>query len=351
MRVLVDISHPAHVHFFRHPLRLLREGGAEVRVTSRVKDVARALLDELGIAHEILSIEPSSMVGRARELIVRDFRLWGVVRRFRPDVMAAIGGTCVAHVGALTGVPALVFYDTENAHLQNAITYPLAHHVFVPRCYQRWIPAGRSTRYAGYHELAYLHPEYFHPDRDVALAQGLSPKDPTFLLRLVAWQASHDVGKRGWSPDLVRRVVARLAAAGTVLMSSEAPLPGDLRPYAYAGKPGLLHHVMAFCRGFVGESATMASECAVLGVPAVYAARTGRGYTDEQERRYGLVRNTSTLTVEALDAAIDWLLSRGPAENLHARAQLLAETIDVSRYVVDCIENAAAHTYPVPRGA
>jgi predicted glycosyltransferase len=351
MRVLVDISHPAHVHFFRHPLRLLREGGAEVRVTSRVKDVARTLLDELGIAHEILSIEPSNLVGRARELIVRDFRLWCVVRRFRPDVMAAIGGTFVAHVGALTGVPALVFYDTENARLQNAITYPLAHHVFVPRCYQGWVPAARSTRYAGYHELAYLRPEYFHADREVALAHGLAPEAPTFLVRLVAWKASHDIGKRGWSPDLARRVVARLAAAGTVLMSSEAPLPEDLRPYTYAGQPGLLHHVMAFCRGFVGESATMASECAVLGVPAVYAAHTGRGYTDEQERRYGLVRNTSTLTVEALDAAIDWLLSRDPTDTVHARAQLLAETIDVSRYVVDSIESAAVRSCAVARGA
>lgn len=351
MRVLIDISHPAHVHFFRHPLGLLRERGAEVLVTSRMKDVARDLLDDLGIAHEILSTEPSSVVGLLRELAVRDFRLWRVVRRFRPDVMAAIGGTFVAHVGAVTGVPALVFYDTENARLQNAITYPLAHHVFVPRCYQGWVPAGRSTRYAGYHELAYLRPEYFHADREVALAQGLAPEAPTFLVRLVAWQASHDVGESGWPRELVRGVVARLARAGTVLMSSEATLPADLRPYAYAGQPALLHHVMAFCRGFVGESATMASECAVLGVPAVYAARTGRGYTDEQERRYGLVRHISTLTAEALEAAIDWLLARDPRENDHARAQLLAETIDVSRYVVDCIESAVARPGAAVRGA
>jgi len=40
---------------------------------------------------------------------------------------------------------------------------------------------------------------------------------------------------------------------------------------------------MAYCRAFIGESATMASEAAVLGVPAVYAAETGRSYTDEQE--------------------------------------------------------------------
>ena len=35
-------------------------------------------------------------------------------------------------------------------------------------------------------------------------------------------------------------------------------------------------------------SATMASECAVLGVPSVYVAKTSRGYIDEQAARYDL---------------------------------------------------------------
>ena len=35
----------------------------------------------------------------------------------------------------------------------------------------------------------------------------------------------------------------------------------------------------------------MASECAVLGVPAIYVSPLGRGYTDDEEQRYGLVHN------------------------------------------------------------
>ena len=40
-----------------------------------------------------------------------------------------------------------------------------------------------------------------------------------------------------------------------------------------------------------GESATMASEAAVLGVPAIYLDNTGRCYTREEEEKYGLVFN------------------------------------------------------------
>lgn len=344
MKILIDINHPAHVHFFRHPLRLLRERGHDLMVTSREKEMAVHLLEELGIRNELLSsLGKGGVLSLARELLQRDFRLYRVVRDFRPDVMAGIGGTFIAHVGFLTGVPSLVFYDTENATLQNGITYPLASCVFAPRCYEAWLPRSRHVRYAGYHELSYLRPPYFTADRAIAQAGGLAVSGDTFVLRLVSWKANHDVAERGWSEELLRAVLAILAAQGRVLVSSEAPLPSDLEQYRYPGSPAQVHHVMAFCRLLVGESATMASECAVLGVPAIYAAHTGRGYTNEQERRYGLVMNVRTLATESLLAAIERMLVLPPAHWAAQRERLLADTIDVAAYVTEVIE-----TFPEP---
>ncbi|ROR29703.1 DUF354 domain-containing protein [Inmirania thermothiophila] len=347
MRILIDINHPAHVHFFRHPMALLRERGHEVVVTSRDKEVALPLLEALGIEHRALSAHRGGgALALLRELVQRDRALVRIARAERIERMAAIGGTFVAHAGALLRIPALVFYDTENARLQNAITYPLAARVHVPRCYRGWLPR-RHARYAGYHELAYLHPSRFTPDREVARANGLADDRPTFLVRTVAWTANHDLGERGWSAALLRAVVSHLAAAGRVLVSAEGALPRDVEPYRYRGAPEALHHVMAFCRLYVGESATMASECAVLGVPAIYAAHTGRGYTDEQELRYGLVRNVRELTWAAMREAIEAMLGAPQGHWHEARARLLADTIDVARYVADAIER-----YPeLPRGA
>jgi hypothetical protein len=338
MRVLFDIAHPAHVHVFRHPMALLRSRGHEVVVTSRAKECAVDLLDELGITHVTLSTQGRGGVrSLLRELLVRDLALLRTVRRLRPQVMAAVGGTFVAHAGALTGVPSLVFYDTENAVLQNAITYPLASCVIAPACYQSWLPR-RHIRYRGYHELSYLHPAYFTPSRHLAVASGLAAEGHTFLVRLVSWKANHDVGERGWDAELLRRVVGRLAASGRVLISAEGPLPADLEVHRYRGAVSALHHVMAHCRAFVGESATMASECAVLGVPAVYAATTGRGYTDEQEARYGLVRNVRALEWPALEAALDGILAAPPEHWAAARRRLLADTVDVAAFISGCIE-------------
>lgn len=337
MRVLIDIGHPAHVHFFREPLRALKAEGHELLVTSRVKEMAVALLDALGVAHHTLSVQRPGALALGRELLLRDARLAAVARRFRPDVMAGIGGIFIAHVGALLRIPSLVFYDTENARAQNALTYPLAHRIIVPQCYQGWTPARRTLRYRGYHELAYLHPRVFRPERELALAAGLDPGRPTYLLRLVSWQASHDLGEQGWTPALLADTARALGEHGKVIVSAESALPAELEPLRYRGDPAHMHHLMAHCAGFVGESATMASEAAVLGVPAVYAARTGRGYTDEQEQRYALVRNVRAVAPAAIAEGLTWLLAQDAGRARSARERLLGECLDVAAFVTDCI--------------
>ena len=337
MKVLVDVCHPAHVHFFKNAIREWRDEGHAVHVTSRLKDVAVPLLDALGIAHEPLSVLKAGAGGLARELVSRDAAMVRTVRREKPDVLLALGGTFAAHAGFLTRTPSVVFYDTECARMQNLITYPFATRVVVPRCYAAWTPPW-SERYAGYHELAYLRPNRFAPDRAVALANGLAPAGDTFLLRCVSWQANHDIGERGWSAQTLRAVAAFLGRHGRVLISSEAELPPDLQPHRYPGAPAALHHVLAHCRLLVGESATLASEAAVLGVPAIYAAHTGRGYTDEQESRYGLVANITDITPEAIIAAMQRMLAEPAAAVAERRQRLLADTVDV----VDVIKDVAA---------
>ncbi len=343
MRVLIDIGHPAHVHFFHQPIQQLQAEGHEVIITSRDKEFALELLDGLGLEHHSLSaLGKGGLFGLAKELVTRDLALLNVVRKTKPDVMAAIGGVFIAHVGKLTGIPSLVFYDTENATLQNAITYPLASAVIVPDCYHGWLPKKRHLRYLGYHELSYLHPDYFTPDRKIAVDNGLSEEGRTFFLRLVSWQANHDVGESGWSEVRLKKLINKLKPLGRVLISSEAPLSPEMDQYRYQGSINQVHHVMAFSALFIGESATMASECAVLGVPAIYAAETGRGYTTEQEQKFGLVKNLHTIEWSRLEAAIDELLAQPASHWQQARQQLLDETIDVTQLVTQCITNHPA---------
>jgi predicted glycosyltransferase len=338
LKILIDINHPAHAHFFRNPIRLLQEQGHEIMVTSRDKEMAIDLLEELGIPNRKLSsLGSGGLLSLGKELVVRNLALLAVVREFGPEAMAAIGGTSIAQVGFLARVPSLVFYDTENATLQNAITYPFSSCVLVPRCYSAWLPKKRHVRYAGYHELSYLGADYFEPDLEIAKQSGLNPDRDSFFLRIVSWQANHDVGEAGWTPETLSRLIDKLGPLGDVIISSERELPGEFTPYLYRGKVSDVHHVLGHCRLFIGESATMASECAVLGVPAIYAAETGRGYTTEQEERYGLVTNISSVRYELIVSAIDDMLALDRATLKSRHERLLGETIDVARFVADSI--------------
>ncbi len=342
MKVLIDINHPAHVHFFKQPARQLQAAGHQLLFTSRDKECTLSLLEELGFPHRRLSsIGDGSVLGFAKELLTRNARLLKVVRQFQPDVMAAIGGTFIAHVGFLTRTPRVAFYDTEMATLQNRITYPLLSKLCVPNCYTGPVPV-HTQRYQGYHELCYLSPAHFTAQRQLAIDNGLQPDRRNFLLRVVSWQANHDLNEQGWSQILLEQVFDQLASLGHVIISSERPLPERLERWRYRGKASDMHHLMACCDLFVGESSTMASECAVLGVPAVYAASTSRGYLEELQQRYGLVTVLTRFDYDAIARAIAQALETDAKDYQCAREQLLNEAVDVSATVVKMIEQTAA---------
>lgn len=337
MKALFDILHPAHAHFFRRAIEELRKAGHEIVVTARDKDITVRLLTHLGISHEVLSAEARGGVGRAGELLARNRRLLGIVRRERPDVMASIAGVSTAPVGFLTRTRNYVFYDTENATLSNILSYPFATAVLTPDCYRARV-LGRHIRYAGYHELAYLHPRRFAPDGALLRAGGVDPSEPYSVVRFVSWRALHDRRKqRGFSEAGKQALVAELARYGRVFVTSEDPLPDELAEHRLPVPPHQIHHLMAFARLFVGESSTMASESVLLGTPAIYVDAVGTSPTDELEQRYGLcyyyragefdlvldrVRHTLDTDVKSSNAFTDRV------------GRLLREKIDVTDLIV-----------------
>lgn len=339
MRILIDILHPAHVHFFRHFHEVMSDRGHELCVTARDKDRSVDLLRRYGIPFEQISVQKSGGVGMVVEMTQRTGALLKVMQRFRPDVMTGIMGPSIALAGKLRRVPSVVFYDTEFARQTNWFVYPLAHTVATPDCYQGTVRGNQRT-YPGYHELAYLHPNRFTPDPQRLRAFGLSADEPYSIVRFVSWQAVHDRNEKGLTGDQKRDLVKTLERHGRVLVSSEAGLPPDLTAYELKGPVEDIHHLLAYAQMIVGESATMSSEAAVLGVPAVMIATTGRGYTDDQERRYGLVRHFTEDEYDSAVAAVEDLFARDPRlVGREANAKLLTDKIDVTAWMVDYFES------------
>lgn len=340
MKILIDILHPAHVHFFKNFYAEMKGRGHDLRITARAKECSIDLLERYGLPYRLISEQRTGTLGLATEMLRRTYRLTRVMREFQPDVMTGIMGPSIALAGALYRVPAVIFYDTEFATQTNWFAYPLAHSVCTPDCYQG-VVRGTHRTYAGYHELAYLHPKRFNPDPAKLASFGLSEDEPYSLVRFVFLQAVHDRSERGLSLQQKLQIVDLLERHGRVLISSEGPIPDELAARRVQGPVEDIHHLLAYAQVIVGESATMSSEAAVLGVPAIFIATTGRGYTDDQEARYGLVRHFTEDEYDDAARTIEQLFAGESPRSFgaQARLRLLDEKIDVTDWMVRYFES------------
>ncbi len=346
MRILFDIVHPAHVHFFKHMIRELRERGHAIAIVARRKDVTSALLEQLGLEHELLGeSKRKGRVGQLRELLERDIALARFARRFGADLIATRNpaGVQAARLSGAVGV-----FDTDDGsaagiHFQAA--RPFAHYLTSPDCLlEDW--GRRHVPYRGYKQLAYLHPDHFSPDPSVLEELEISPGERFFVVRFVAMEASHDSGESGMTEASKSALIERLRERGRVLLTCETGVPERWRHVAYTLAPHRLHDLLAFATLAVGDSQTMAAEAAVLGTPSLRASTfAGRiSYLEELEHRYGLTWGFHPSRTKEFFEKLDELLAHPDLRRSHmaAHARMLSDKINVATWYVEFLERAGA---------
>jgi predicted glycosyltransferase len=123
------------------------------------------------------------------------------------------------------------------------------------------------------------------------------------------------------------------------LISSEGSLPEELKANQIKIKPEHLHHFLAFATLYVGEGATTASECAVLGTPNIYVNSLTVGYCKEQQEKYGLCNHLKNEN-GVIEKAIEIIDNK----NIHQQYQtsrqvMLKDKIDGTAFLVWFVEN------------
>ena len=342
MKISIDINHPAHVHFFKNFIWNLKKKGHDVLITASDKDVTYALLDELGFQYCKMGRYGKSIVEKFVNIPVMNSKMWTAVKDFCPDVFVGLASVRAAHTAFLMRKKCFNFDDTENGTAELKLYLPFVHRVCTPSCYKKEI-GPKQIRYPGYHELAYLHPNYFKPDPAILSSLGVGRQEKFVIMRFVSWQAVHDVGHQGITLENKRKAVEEFSRHAKVFITSEAPLPKDLEPYKIKIPSSRIHHALYYASLFYGESATMASECAILGTPAIYLDDDGRGYTDEEEQLYGSVFNfTESFSCQERSIARGVeLLCEKDVKNIwrEKSEKLLKDKIDVTAWMEALVLN------------
>jgi len=346
LNILFSISHPAHVHFFRHAISILRSQRHKVVVAARDKDITLDLLDNYEIKHEVLTKKKSGIPGVISEFFVYQYLLSKILRANKIDLVLSIGAALNAHICYILGIPCFQFCDTETQWRQNNLTYPFVTKLFTPSCYNGDI-GSKHIRYEGYHELAYLHPNRFQPDSAVLEHIKVDSGEKYVIMRFVSWQATHDVGHSGLSLKIKREAVREFSKYAKVFITSEATLPDDLEQYKITIPPERIHDALYFATLFYGESATMASESSVLGTPSIFLDNEGRGYTDEQEKKYGLVFNFSESINDqkkSIEKGVELINNNSLNEIWHERKErMISDKIDVTQYLINIVKSSVVN--------
>jgi predicted glycosyltransferase len=322
----------------------LKDKEHEVTILARDYGGTVQLLDKYGFKFRSFNAIRSKYL-KIFEIAPHTWEGWKLSKEFNPDIIAGFG-VDAALIGVLCRKPSIVFTDTEPLPVQLFLIRLFATAILTPSCFRKDL-GKKQVRFAGYKELAYLHPDYFQPDSSVYNELAISATEKYVVLRFSVFDAFHDIGKHGFSLTDKYCLVKELERHCRVFISAEGSLPEDLECYKLPIPYERIHHALYYAQLVVADTGTMITEAAVLGIPGIFCVSSAGQFGNfiELEQKYGLIycfRDSK----KAIQKAVE-LASRPDLKQEWAikRQKLLADKIDVTQFMVGFIEDLSKGRY------
>ena len=345
MKFLFHLGHPAHFHLFINTIKILLDHKHKVYILIKKKDLLQKLLNQSKLKfHNLLPFgRKNTFFGLTYSVLTQDIKLGLLCRTYRPDLLVGTSGS-IGHVGMILNIPSINVNedDAKVIPLFSHLAYPVSTNILSPEICNNSSWQYKTISYNGYHELAYLHPKYFKPNKNI-LAKYHSIKKPYFVLRFAELSAYHDKGITGINSEIASKIISLLKPHGNIYITSERELESEFEEYRLIIDPLDIHHILAFAKMYIGDSQTMAAEAAVLGIPSFrFNDFVGKlRYLEELEYKYRLTFGIKTYEPDKLFQKIDNLLKMNNLkEEWEQRRQImLKDKIDVTAFITWFLEN------------
>jgi predicted glycosyltransferase len=335
MKILIDISHPAHVHYFRNLyFELMKKH--ELTVTCKSIPIICYLLQHYRIDFTELGGKGKGILGKLLHQFMFTSKTLNIMRQKRIDLAIGVSASIVQ--ASLFCKTKSIFFDDDDQdvqHISKWFVSPFAECILSPDTL-RYEELRNAVYYPGYHELAYLHPKRFIPDKTVPKKYGIAEGEKYFILRFNAFTAHHDIGKGGMDLDQKRKLISLLSGFGKVFITTENDLEPEFEAFRCPIAPHEMHSFLGNAEMLVSDSQTMTSEAAVLGIPSFrcnsFAGRIS--YLEEEEKKYGLTFGFSPERFEHMLVKIRELLDLKSLRQqwIKKRDVMLRDKIDVTTF-------------------
>ena len=331
MNILFSINHPAHVHFFRNAIFHLQALDYKIVIVCRDKDITTKLLDLYELPYIKITHQKIGISGLLGELIAYQLKVQKILKEHKINLALSIGGTFIAQACYFLKIPLIIFTDTE-FNYSNKLSFPYAKIIATPICYTL-NHGSRHIRYNGYHELAYLHPKHFYPDKSVLTDNGIKDNEKFFFIRKTSGNAVENIGQVLLKNHELLTLVSDLERMGKVFLSIEGEIPPMLEKYIISTDAHKIHSLLHYAHLYIGDS--------LLGTPSISISSEGflLGNFDELCDRYEL-----GYRFRSLGAASSKIINLSKKSIMNSdwkikRKKLLDEKIDVSEFQLDLINS------------
>lgn len=337
--ILVDIPHPHFVHFFKNLIHML--GRENVVITCQNSGIITKLLDAYGFEYFIVGKKYDGLFSKGVGQFKYLKKYLQIARK--KEVSLFLGMSPALSLAARLLNKNILFFDDDDSAVQpltKKITIPLSNLVITPACLSFENYGAKHVVYKGYQELAYLAPEYFSPDMKIIKRYQLT-EHRYFIVRFNDFHAHHDIGHGGIPLQKRLNLIKLLEKYGKVYITAEGKLEKEFEPYQLKTNPEDIHHILAYARMYVGDSQTMASEAAVLGVPS-FRCNTFKGkiaYLKELEEKYGLTYAFFPQEFDKMVNQIQSLLEKPDLSNewMQKRKIMLNDMEDVNKFLLNLV--------------
>jgi len=287
MKILIVFYHPAHVHTFKNVIKGLEHKGHEFKALAIEKEITTDLLDLYDIEYEIIGESRTKKffnIYKVPMYFKITYNIWKIAKKIQPDLLLGRWNLPMAQISKKLDIPYISFFDSDqkldkkkkSKVVLSSIPNLLPRRsdiVFTPSKnkmdFQNKKYVIKHIKLPTYKELAYLHPNQFLPDKSSLIDHGIDPDEKFSLVRFVEWEAWHDVGKEGFNSEQKIKLVKKLEENSKVYISGEGDIPYELKDNKLAISVDKIHNLLYHANLFIGDSQTMATEAAILGVPTI----------------------------------------------------------------------------------
>ena len=342
MNILFSTGHPAQVHNYRIVSEQLMKRGHQVYWLASKKDISDYLLNVYGIKYTQLKRPKKGMLSKAVTLLQNAWITAKVIHRNKIDIVVSRVNPGVVLAAFLMGKRQIGMSDTEAAGIYDLLFSKLVGAMITSTFFERTL-RNDQIRIDANIELFYLHPNYFISDnKKVSRLLDISEETPYVVARFVSGTAFHDAGHKSFTEENKVKLVKAISPHAKIFISSEGELSDELKPYQIKIPYEKMHDVLSEATLFFGEGASMASEAAMLGTPAVYVNDLWAGNTND-ETRAGLMYSykiDEKSQTESIKKAAELLKNpKLKAETKQKQQEFLETKIDPVAFLTWFIEN------------